>query len=201
MNERPEFKPFPKLARLSRNVVASEKLDGSNGSVLITEDGDIFTGSRTRWITPQDDNFGFARWVEGNKEDILKLGPGHHFGEWVGSKIQRTYGLDHKRFYLFNAIRWCAYGSTPQRIDSGEDPRVEKYQETVPEILYIVPVLYKGLFDTAMIQSTLESLEITGSVAVPNYMNPEGVVIWHTAANVGFKKTLGGDGHKGETKS
>ena len=25
---------------------------------------------------------------------------------------------------------------------------------------------------------------------------PEGIVVWHIAGNVGFKKTLGSDGHK-----
>ena len=59
----PDFKPFPKMARLSREIIITEKLDGTNAQVFITEDGDLFAGSRTRWITPQDDNYGFARWV------------------------------------------------------------------------------------------------------------------------------------------
>ena len=29
-------------------------------------------------------------------------------------------------------------------------------------------------------------------------MNPEGIVVFHIAGNVGFKKTLGSDGAKGE---
>ncbi len=64
----------------------------------------MFIGSRTRWITAQDDNHGFARWVEGNKQELLKLGAGRHFGEWWGSGIQRGYGLQkgEKRFSLFN---------------------------------------------------------------------------------------------------
>lgn len=32
-----------------------------------------------------------------------------------------------------------------------------------------------------------------GSVASPGYMKPEGVVVWHTAANIGFKKTIDKD--------
>ena len=80
----PEFIPFPKIARLSRLAIVSEKIDGTNAQVLITEDGDIFAGSRSRWITPEDDNYGFARWVEGNKDTLLKLGPGRHMGEWWG---------------------------------------------------------------------------------------------------------------------
>lgn len=36
-----------------------------------------------------------------------------------------------------------------------------------------------------------------GSVASLGFMNPEGIVIFHTAGNVAFKKTFGNDGHKG----
>jgi len=100
--EFPEFKEFPKMARMSRDVIISEKIDGTNAQILITPDGDLFTGSRTRWITPADDNHGFARWAEGNRDELLKLGPGRHFGEWWGQGIQRGYGLKEKRLSLFN---------------------------------------------------------------------------------------------------
>jgi hypothetical protein len=40
-------------------------------------------------------------------------------------------------------------------------------------------------------------LRIDGSLAAPGYMNPEGVVVFHVAGGVAFKKTLGDDGHKG----
>jgi hypothetical protein len=29
-----------------------------------------------------------------------------------------------------------------------------------------------------------------GSYAAPGFMNPEGIVCFHTAANIGFKKTI-----------
>lgn len=101
-----DFKPFPKIARLSREAIITEKLDGTNAQVFIGEDGEMLFGSRSRWITPEDDNFGFARWATGNREDLLKLGPGQHFGEWWGAGIQRRYGLTEKRFSLFNVSRW-----------------------------------------------------------------------------------------------
>lgn len=80
MTENLEFQEFPKMARLSRDIIITEKIDGTNAQLLITEAGDLLVGSRTKWITPQDDNAGFARWVEENKENILKLGVGRHFG-------------------------------------------------------------------------------------------------------------------------
>ena len=75
-----EFKSFPKIPRLSKDCVISEKIDGTNGSVWIGEDGDIRAGSRNQFITPEKDNFGFALWVKQNAEELKKLGPGVHFG-------------------------------------------------------------------------------------------------------------------------
>lgn len=194
MEEDLEFREFPKLPRLSRDIIITEKIDGTNAQVLITEHGDIFVGSRTRWITPQDDNHGFARWVEGNKQTILGLGTGRHFGEWWGSGIQRGYGLPkgEKRFSLFNVARWALHGTEPKKITNA-DPRIVRYQDRLPEGLFLVPELYRGEFITFGIEHTLNTLKEHGSYASPGFDRPEGIVIFHTAGNVGFKKTIDKD--------
>jgi len=56
-----------------------------------------------------------------------------------------------------------------------------------------VPVLYTGIFDTNAIQDTLNELIEHGSYAAPGFMNPEGIVIYHIAGNLGFKKTIKND--------
>jgi hypothetical protein len=190
-NQIPEFIEFPKMPRLSREVIITEKIDGTNAQILITEDGDVFTGSRTRWITPRDDNYGFAKWVQGNKQEILKLGPGRHFGEWWGNGIQRGYNLPSgdKRLSLFNVNRWALYGSEPQRIPMA-DPRIEKYQDLLPECVGLVPVLHRGLFNSEVIDSAIEYLKTYGSMASQGFMKPEGIVVFHVSGNVGFKKTI-----------
>lgn len=188
-----EFIAFPKLARFAREVIITEKIDGTNACILITDEGDFFTGSRTRWITPENDNHGFSRWAHDHKEELMLLGPGRHFGEWWGSGIQRGYGLQkgEKRFSLFNVQRWCLHGEEPQRI-SIADPRIEKYQDVLPPCCGLVPVLRRGNFDaiSRMAESALHELRERGSVASPGFMKPEGIVIFHTAGNVGFKRTL-----------
>lgn len=186
-----EFKEFPKMARLSREIIISEKIDGTNAQLLITEHGDMLVGSRTKWITPTDDNAGFAKWAEGNKSELLKLGPGRHFGEWWGSGIQRGYGLKkgEKRLSLFNVARWALYGTEPKRIVMA-DPRIEKYQDVLPENISLVPELYRGPFDTQKIEDVLLELKNHGSYAAPGFMRPEGIVVFHIAGNVGFKKTI-----------
>lgn len=96
-----EFKSFSKITRfLDAKVTVTEKIDGTNALIAIS--GDEFkVGSRSRWITPEDDNYGFARWAYAHKEDLMALGDGYWFGEWWGSGIQRKYGMLVKVFSLF----------------------------------------------------------------------------------------------------
>ena len=187
-----EFKDFPKMARLTRDCVVSEKIDGTNAQVFIGEDGTLMAGSRTRWITPEDDNHGFARWVQANRDELLTLGPGRHFGEWWGAGIQRKYGLAEKRFSLFNVERWALHGTRPVTRPTA-DPLVFSTQYLLPPCCGLVPVLYRGVFDTNQIDRCIEALRNGGSVAAPGFMNPEGIVVFHIAGNVGFKKTLDKD--------
>jgi hypothetical protein len=165
-----EFQAFPKIPRFSRDIIVTEKIDGTNAQIYITDDGDIFTGSRNRWITPENDNYGFAKWVDGNKDLVLKLGAGRHFGEWWGLGIQRGYGLKEKRFSLFNTSRWD--------------------ENNIPEGLYSVPVLYKGDFSTIHIDQALYNLCLNGSEASKGFMKPEGIIIYHTVGGYCFKKTI-----------
>jgi hypothetical protein len=182
-----DFVEFPKIARLSREVIVTEKIDGTNGQIFIGDDGDMYVGSRTRWITPETDNHGFARWAFDHSLELHQLGPGRHFGEWWGSGIQRGYGLPkgEKRFSLFNTIRW------------GEERDKEKYPEDKPACCHVVPVLYRGNFITERIMMELNWLQELGSKAAPGFEQPEGIVIYHITGNVAFKKTLGNDGNKG----
>lgn len=178
----PEFETFNKIARLSRECTVTEKIDGTNGQILVTEDGQLYAGSRSLWLlTPeglQSDNFGFGRWALEHKDElIVGLGIGRHYGEWWGAGIQRKYGLKEKRFSLFNIKVWT----------DGHN------RSLAPACCYVVPVLYNGLFNQTIIQDCLNTLKSDGSYAAPGFMKPEGIVIWHDAAKVYFKKTIEGD--------
>ncbi len=169
-----EFSPFEKIPRLSRDCVITEKLDGTNASIYIGDDGEFLVGSRTRWIMPEDDNYGFARWAHERRNELATLGPGHHFGEWWGAGIQRGYGIAEKRFSLFNTHRWA-------------DPALR------PLCCNLVPIIYSGPFTTFYVTEALMRLEKEGSLAAPGFMEPEGVVIFHSASGALFKKTIKGD--------
>lgn len=164
-----EFKEFNKIARWSRNITITEKIDGTNASIFIGDDGSFLTGSRNRWITPQDDNYGFSKWAHEHKEELLTLGEGHHFGEWWGCGIQRKYDQETKRFSLFNTSKWSVVR---------------------PACCDVVPVLYNGILNESAVGDAIHQLREFGSVAAPQFMKPEGIVIWHEAARQYFKKTL-----------
>jgi len=171
-----EFIEFRKISRLSRDIVITEKIDGTNGLIAISEDGKFQVGSRSRWITPgkSTDNSGFASWAYEHKDELLELGAGYHYGEWWGQGIQRGYGLSEKRFSLFNIHRW-----------GDESAR--------PKCCHVVPTLYMGMFDTNTINSVLLQLSEQGSVAASGFPRPEGIVIFHTASGHLYKKTIEND--------
>ena len=184
------FESFPKIPRISRDCVITEKIDGTNACIGIVQralyceqppdfhaqvgEFYLFAGKRNGWCgTGKQDNFGFRAWVTANAEELVKLGPGRHFGEWWGPGIQRGYGVAEKRFTLFNAGRWTA--------------------EALPSCVSVVPIIEKGEFTTELIDRALEKLKSGGSLVSPGFMRPEGIVIYHTRSGQLYKKLIEGD--------
>ena len=197
-----DFQAWPKIPRLASPFIVTEKIDGSIAAVLIVEaqwleggedpgpivalveSGEmvyrVYAQSRSRFITPAQDNFGFAAWVRANAGILVeKLGPGRHFGEWWGHGIQRGYGLakGDRRFSLFNVTRHEGL--------------------SVPEIgLGVVPRLDSSLADlsmswqSTMVAGALMRLGRLGSFAAPGFMNPEGVILFHARSKQMFKQYL-----------
>jgi len=210
-----EFTAFPKMARLKRDCIITEKIDGTNAQIhikpmdptfstdpfvlgAIRDDDDhprlmVKAASRTRYITPDEDNQGFAAWVVQRLQELRGLGVGRHYGEWWGRGIQRGYGLQDRRFSLFNAQRWAPFGTVPGVLPQNNSKAAPKYQDVAPECCGVVPVLYQGAFTTPAIEWTLDYLRQRGSQAAPGFMQAEGIITFHTAGNVGFKTTLVGD--------
>ncbi len=187
-----EFAPYGKTPRLFREVVVTEKIDGTNAQICIDETGQVRAGSRTRWVTPQEDNYGFAAWVSEHKTELLQLGPGRHFGEWYGRGINRGYGMPDRRFALFNVSRWEDGALSPVKYERGvAQPRVALSPR--PACCEVVPVLYRGPFCEESIKGCALVLQGAGSVAAPGFMRPEGIVVFHTAANQVFKVLLEND--------
>jgi hypothetical protein len=208
----PKFRPIP---RLHRKVVLTEKIDGTNGLIEVTKvdepdlfqatdptgilaggsDGNTYlvrAGSRNRWLTLEADNFGFAKWVYDNADALTALGEGKHYGEWFGKGIQSGYGLDDRRFALFNVNRWY---------DIRDAEVTDKYLETFPKAVpappevTVVPVILvaNGNDLNYAVNIALHTLESDGSFIAPGFKDPEGVVVWHDAAGAFFKATIKND--------
>ncbi|WP_433332582.1 RNA ligase family protein [Spirillospora sp. CA-294931] len=209
-----EFRPWGKTPRLVKDMIITEKIDGTNGCVVIKNiAGKPFSGglvvgtagglfqvgaqSRNRMLPvgPQGmddlewrrrDNQGFAQWVKANAAGLVEtLGEGHHYGEWYGAKIARKYALSERRFALFNVSRWGHLNENPSVVPG----------------LEAVPQLYQGPFDTAKAVEVYDELMATGSWAVPGYMNPEGVIVYHTASKQVYKYLGADDLHKWQLKA
>lgn len=184
-----EFKAFEKISKFTGiNMTITQKIHGTNAQIIIVPvndfspkdqsevdavNADIMSpfvwvegklyqleiGSRTRFIVPGDDNYGFARFVRENKVEIVaKLGPGTHFGEWAGPGINSGEGLKEKMFVLFNHYRF-----PPER--------------PLPKNCTVVPILYTGPYSDQAVRDVLLDLKTNGSKLSPGFMRPEGVVI------------------------
>lgn len=188
------FRAFGKIPRLNREIIITEKIDGTNAQIFIykltgteqltaadrplCQEGEylLWAGSRNRYVYPgKEDNHGFAAWVKENAYQLVLLGEGRHFGEWWGQGIQRGYGLTEKRFSLF---RW------PSEVSDSASIRVP---------VCIVPVLYQGPFSGGSIIEISIKLALNGSAAAPGFMDAEGIVVFHTASRQSFKVTLKDD--------
>ena len=170
-------------------MVITEKIDGTNAQINITPgpNGDFIlrAGSKNRFLTPDNDNFGFARWCLDNREELIAgLGEGRHFGEWAGPGIQKNkMNLGHKTLFLFNVTRWHEENPNP-----------------LPCGIHTVPILYKGAYDTVMIDRVMAALLDFGSELPANLSlegpndggrkDPEGIVIYLPKSGQLFKRTF-----------
>lgn len=197
-----EFIHWPKIPRATNlHCYITEKIDGTNAQIfiepvafdwsraenrplsdeLVLKDvamsGLTFkVGSRNRWITPEADNYGFARWAYEHKELLLRLGPGRHFGEWWGPGIQRHYNQVARTFSLFDRRRW-----DPEKI---AERGLDAIGVSVVPMLATCDILDLG---PTMLHVERE-LTTKGSVAAPGFMRPEGVVV-NIGNAVSFKIT------------
>lgn len=198
-----EFKKLPSLSRLFRQMVVTEKMDGTQSTIIFQQwDGDPGEGrpteallgpdgtlyevgaqSKNRLLLPgaQTDNYGFAEWVLGYRYELFDLlGPGRHSGEWWGRGIQRNYGLEYRNFSLFNPAK---LGDHTRWIGGA--------------VVGSVPTLFEGPFSTEYVEELGCVLQEEGSSAVPGFMKPEGLVVFHVASGQSFKFTLdANDKHK-----
>lgn len=163
-----EFEAWPKIPRhKGANVIISEKIDGTNSAIIIRDGVVVGCQSRNRLITPENDNFGFARWVSENGDELAGLGDGRHFGEWAGPGIQKNpHGFSSKKFMLFNTSRWA---------------------EDKPPCCDVVSVLYSGEIGHDTVGDVMSELRASSLAA--GY-KAEGVIIYYVNTRTFEKATF-----------
>lgn len=98
-----------------RTFIGTVKLHGSNAGISLMPSGEILCRSRSRIITTEDDNHGFAKHVHANIDairDILNDVPAAGgdvvtiFGEWCGKGIQAGVGIKNEaKMFVAFAVR------------------------------------------------------------------------------------------------
>ncbi len=173
-----EFKAWPKIPRAKGNqITITEKIDGTNACVIVRDGEVVGCQSRNRLIKPGDDNMGFAFWVYENAEALAQLGDGYHYGEWAGPGIQKNpHMLDEKTFFLFNTFR---------------------PQESLPECVKQVDVLYQGPYSPGVIEDTMQGL--WKSATDKEYI-PEGIIIYFHDSRSHMKDTFANRGGKWQSE-
>jgi hypothetical protein len=217
-----EFREWPKIFRLNREIIVTEKIDGTNACVIV----EPLIGSYTdnvKYITEDDQPLlecdgtgkepGIVVDVQGQKAVVAAqsrkriISPGSDnfgFAQWVRYNAEKLANL---LGFGYHFGEW--YGSGIQRgygLQNGEKRfmlfNVDRWSAlplVVPG-LEVATVLYRGNFDTNYVDMCVSKLKRDGSYHVKGFDNPEGVVVYHTAGNTSFKVTCEKDEqHKGET--
>jgi hypothetical protein len=204
-----EFQGWPKIPRLNRDMVITEKIDGTNAAVRIVpmEKMDhiggggegalpiLFDPDAKNALAIMDDWVVFA---QSRKRLITTEYDNHGFAGWVQHHAMEL------ALRLGEGVHFGEWwGSGIQRgygLTKGEKRfslfNVNRYMDiSVPDIgLGVVPVLYEGPFDTHIVKDWgVLGLAAFGSQAAPGFLNPEGVVVYHEAACHGFKVTIKDD--------
>lgn len=110
-----EFKKYIHLEKFGNTEVQNieigtcyvfPKIDGTNASVWLDNEGKVAAGSRTRTLTLEKDNAGFYEWVLGNEklrqffEEYKNI---RLYGEWLVPHSLKTYREEAwQNFYVFD---------------------------------------------------------------------------------------------------
>lgn len=168
------------------------KLDGTNASIWLKEDGTIGGGSRNRELSIESDNAGFYNHIKDSVPHLhyLKAFPHHQlYGEWLVPHSLKTYREDAwRKFYIFDVWdsveqRWLTY----EEYATG----LENYGLT-----YLVPlvIIRNGSvadFYQQLERNTFYLKEGVGEgIVIKNYnfVNRYGRTVWAKLINAAFKE-------------
>jgi hypothetical protein len=213
-----KFQAYPKTPRLNREVVVTEKIDGTNSGIhvvlaseVMSEEREpaIFSSSanmveylkihypRYQYVTVDGVNFAVAAQSRNRLIFPGKTTDNHGFAGWVydnAETLVQTLGPG------LHIGEWWGRGiqgryQMDRRVFSlfNVTRWAHLATESPLESLSVVPELWRGIFNTQEIHAVVAELRIAGSYAAPGCMRPEGVIIRHSASGQVYKVLLEGD--------
>lgn len=203
-----EFQAWPKTPRYYREIVVTEKIDGTNGAVCIERfpygefAGTSTPPEATLVVGTQLDQFGnsvdeYLVLAQSRKRVATPDNDNAGFARWVwdnagrlvddlgpGRHFGEWWGQGIQRNYGQSEKYFSLFNTSKWWGTTFDTPR-----------LGVVPVLYQGPHDQESIEDCLTDLANEGSyVAADGWTGKaEGVCIFHTASNQVYKVTLEND--------
>lgn len=199
------FEKFPSLTRFSHGWTITEKLDGSNGQILVLDRRDPKAGAISglgmgddwepdeRALAVVGDYVIFA----GSRKRLLTADKqGDHFGfaKFVQERAEEIVAKlgegRHFGEWVGKGVNKRHYNLDEKRFVLFNAPRWEHADR--PDRIDTVPILGSGYIDNpnAAAIGAMAMLKEFGSVYAKGFMNPEGVVMHHGPSNTTFKKTF-----------
>lgn len=186
----------PSIEKPALQFTGTVKLHGTNAGVVLGAQN-LWVQSRERIITPEDDNAGFARFVEdrrevfttllqGIKDSIISAGDVCDqvvlFGEWAGRGINKGSGIHNidKAFFIFG-LQVIGGGTRWLPIDGISSPEHRIYNIEDYGVYHITI----DFNDPRASQEVLESLtlEVEKQCPVAKAFGVEGIgegIVWYT---------------------
>ena len=172
------FKKFPSIEQLhtiarealkygkagDKTFISKVKLQGTNACVQIHPDGSVKAQKRSGMITPEHDNFDFAKWTEKNADWFKNIflnfakrmnGVVYVHGEWAGQGIQKSDAVSmcRRMFYIF----MLEFPDGTTIIE-----QLPPFLESNPDVAWIPPYRYYdnvNFFDDLKMSKFVEQIE------------------------------------------
>ena len=203
-----EFQGFGKIPRLNRDIVITEKIDGTNAAIgikFVSFDpfagdpdipDDVFVIHRGGEDVNHMLNLAFI-YAQSRKRIITPKQDNYGFARWVYDNAQTLLtdlgeGLHFGEWWGGGIQRGYGLEKGDKRFSLFNVKRWHDEPFQTPGVA-AVPILFQGPFTTPSVNRALTDLRDFGSSAAPGFKQPEGIIIYHTAGNLLFKVTIEND--------
>lgn len=201
-----EFQAWPKTSRFFRDIVITEKIDGTNAAIQIIKANSLThwyheDGTRT-FFDPQpvntvtlEDGDVYVLYAQSRNRLIFEGQDNAGFAKWVRENAEALVaflgdGLHFGEWWGSGIQRGYGLQKGEKHFSLFNTHRFSEIEAVSDGLVRSVPILYEGPMEQKHITGALEHLDSFGSWAAPGFSNPEGICIYHTSSRLVQKATL-----------